>query len=194
MLSTPENWIDLHGDILYRYALSRVGKPEIAEDLVQEALLAALQNAKSFLGGSSERTWLISILKRKIIDHFRKTGREKPLSGSEEARLSYEDGGYFDETGHWKNIQEWGSLPSDILEDKEFWRVLSGCLDKLPLRMRQVFLLSEQDGLKGKEVCKVLGLSPSNLWVLLHRAKNGLRQCLETNWFDFLTVHKERKS
>lgn len=180
--SDPAEWLDRHGDALYRYAYVRTRNASLAEDLVQDTLLAALAAARSYSGAASERTWLIAILKNKLIDHQRRAGRETPLPDTvEDDDLSAL---VFDARGHWTlRPQEWGR-PHEALEQQQFWQVLEECVRALPARLAEAFLLREVDGLLADEVCKVLALTPSNLWVSLHRARLRLRLCLETRWFD----------
>jgi RNA polymerase sigma-70 factor (ECF subfamily) len=183
----PSAWLDEHGDCLFRYALVRLRNPSHAEDVVQETLLAALQNFDAFGGRSSERTWLVGILKHKLIDHFRRASREAPaeleiesLSGDE----NFRDEGEWIE--HWRPEcapTEWSITPEAALAQSEFWSVFDRCLDPLPERMARAFTLREVDGLTSDEVCELLGISSSNLWVLLHRARLRLRRCIELNWF-----------
>lgn len=178
----PETWVDRHGDILYRFALMRVGDTSVAEDLVQETLCAAFEARKRFSGRSSERTWLVGILKHKIADHFRRGAREIVVSDGFDRVAGEEDA--FDERGRWRSPPaEWGGSPEELLENHEFWGVFQHCLDGLSEGLRRVFSLRELDGLESTEVCKVLDITPTNLWVSLHRARNGLRKCLEKNWF-----------
>jgi len=177
----PEDWVALHGDVLFRFAIMRVKNPEIAEDLVQETLLAALKGKESFSGKSSERTWLVGILKHKIADHFRKSTREQPV---EDPQIYIDSEDPFDAGGRWKaGPGEWGQSPVKSLENQDFWGVLAGCVEELPERPRQVFSLRELDGMESTQVCKVLSISSTNLWVILHRARAQLSRCLEINWF-----------
>ncbi len=179
----PSGWVDLHGDALYRYALLRVKDPHAAEDLVQETFYSALRALDRFKGDSSERTWLIGILKHKVIDFFRKSVREIPSTDltNEDDSLEMD---LFDEKGRWMTPpRDWDVIPSKALEDKEFWRVFQDCLDGLTSALRNVFTMKEIDGMKGEEICKILGISATNLWVILHRSRGRLRKCLESNWF-----------
>jgi len=181
----PERWVETHGDALYRFALLRLRDPKAAEEIVQETFLAALQSRDRFLGQSSERSWLIGILKHKVIDHFRKNRRERPVDdiGSFEEEIE----GLFDENGHWKRDEtgpcEWAADPALLLERKEFWSAMERCLSKLPGRMASAFSLREIDDIDSREVCETLAISASNLWVLLHRARLQLRKCLEVHFF-----------
>ncbi len=177
----PERWLDEHGDVLFRFALARVRERAVAEDLVQETLLAALRARSRFAGRAAERTWLIAILKNKVIDHFRKHAREQSLDALEDPDELIN--AQFEADGHWHTPPDAWANPMAAFENEEFWRRMRECLDGLPERQAQAFSLCEFDGLEGPEACKVLGVSPSNLWVLLHRARMRLRQCLETGWF-----------
>jgi len=183
----PEHWVDQHGDYLFRYALLRLRDPELAEDVVQEIFLAALQAREKFSGRSSERTWLVGILKHKIVDHIRKASRERPFSDIESsadaADTLHPMEKLFDEKGKWKVAPiEWTG-PNTVLERKEFWEVFERCLSDLPARLCDAFSLREMDGLSTEEVCNVLHVSATNFWVMLHRARMRLRRCLEINWF-----------
>jgi RNA polymerase sigma-70 factor (ECF subfamily) len=177
---SPGSWVDQHGDFLYRYALLRVGRPEVAEDLVQETFLGALRGREQFRGDASERTWLVAILKYKLIDHLRRSRRERPLSSLGEDEWENE---LFDRTGHWKKSPRRWTIPGVALEQAELQQALSGCLSKLPARLAEAFSLSEMDELPSEEVCKVLAVSAGNLWVMLHRARLRLCACLEKSWF-----------
>jgi len=182
----PATWVDRHGDSLYRFALSRVRDPAVAEEVVQETFVSALQARGRFSGQSSERTWLVGILKHKIIDHFRRQRREQPVEDVE--ALTDELDALFDASGHWKMHEgagpiEWGTDAETLLAQQEFLEVLERCLMKLPQRLAQAFSLRELEELTTKEICQALQISPTNLWVILHRARRQLRQCLEVNWF-----------
>ncbi len=181
-LSDPASWADAHGDVLYRYALARVRDPAVAEDLVQEAFLAAFRNRESFEARASERTWLVAILKNKIVDHFRKVRRENhPEDIGDFAEM---DDSSFDASGRWRvGPAPWAKNPETVFVQKEFWGVLQGCIAELPGRLADTFVLRELEEFSGEEVCKVFSITPSNLWVSLHRARQRLRLCLERNWF-----------
>jgi RNA polymerase sigma-70 factor (ECF subfamily) len=178
----PDGWVRSHGDSLYRFALMRLRNPELAENAVQETLLAAYAGRDSFSGRSSERTWLMGILKRKIVDHFRKAGRERPVEDVD--ALSEPTEAAFTDRGRWKvGPRRWGGSPGADLEKAEFWRVLETCLEGLPPRLGQAFILLEIDQLESKEVCNSLEITSTNLWVMMHRARMRLRQCLQDRWF-----------
>ncbi len=178
----PERWLTDHGDVLYRFALLRVKRSATAEDLVQETLLAALRGADRFRGGSTERTWLLSILKHKISDHARQAGRERPATDVVGTDQWVE--GLFDHRGRWKaSPGDWGDEPGSAAEKAEFWSVFSGCLGTLPVRMRNAFTLRELDQIDSQNVCNELAVSPTNLGVILYRARLRLWRCLDDNWF-----------
>jgi RNA polymerase sigma-70 factor (TIGR02943 family) len=184
-LQSASRWVDDHGECLYRYALVRVRKAEVAEDLVQETFLAAVRGYEQFGGRSSERSWLVGILKNKIVDHFRKLGRE--TSFTEVEFLSDEFSEKFVSLGFWNHDlgpHEWKPEPDEVMHRAEFWQVMRNCLAKLPEKIRAVFTMREMDDVPSRDVCTMLSISDSNLWVMLHRARMALRECLEMNWFD----------
>jgi RNA polymerase sigma-70 factor (ECF subfamily) len=166
---------------LLRYAAMELRNREVAEDCVQEALLAALSAPASFEGRSNLRTWLTGILKHKIVDAIRRQSRERPVEGAEE---NLEDlDALFDETGHWADRPQPWEDPDGALHQKQFLAALEACLAGLPARTAQVFMLREHLGLETAEICKDLGITSTNCWVLLYRARMLLRECLEKNWF-----------
>ena len=179
----PERWVDDHGDFLYRYALMRVRHPEVAEDLVQETLCAAVRVYHGFRGRSSERSWLCGILKNKICDHFRKLGRETNFSDLEflndEMSHKFIDQGWNHDLGP----SEW-KAEAEFIDRAEFWQIFRDCLSKLPARVGDVFMLREMEEIETAQICQALKISQNNLWVMLHRARMALRECLELNWFE----------
>lgn len=184
----PSVWVDEHGDCLFRFALVRVRDKSIAEDLVQETLLSAIQSISSYGGKSTERTWLIGILKHKIIDHYRKNKNQVQLA-DEDTDLSGTER-FFERpdkwNGHWAiplRPVDPEQSPEEVLERGEFWDVMKACLSALPERVARVFTLREMDGINTDEICEILGLSSSNFWVIMHRARMQLRRCVEIKWF-----------
>lgn len=178
----PTYWLEKHGDYLFRYAMTRVRDKDLAEDLVQETLLAGMGSVDRFSGKSTIRTWLASILKHKVIDHFRKSGRQASLKDADD--LEYLMDSTFKDDGHWKTgPAKWEADPSEVLERGEFWEAYEGCLKNLPENHARAFTMREIDGMDGKEISKVLGISSSNLWVMLHRGRLALKNCLEQTFF-----------
>jgi RNA polymerase sigma-70 factor (ECF subfamily) len=179
----PEVWLTQHGDYLYRFAFARVKDPSVAEDLVQETLLAALTARKNFERRSAVRTWLSAILKHKIVDYLRKKVREQSTENLEAVGDSIDS--LFDSKGQWKvRPGKWQSNPMKIYEQQEFLDILYACLAKLPARLAKAFLMREMEELDTHEICKALDVSPTNSWVMLYRARMRLRRCLEINWFN----------
>ncbi len=161
-IPNPEAWVDEHGDALFGYALSRLKNISSAEDVVQETFLAAIRSQKKFSGSSSMRTWLIGILKHKIVDLIRKESREQPIDEIETLESPEEN--FFDRKGHWRiKPVDWQIHPGKILEQKEFMAVLFQCLEHLPDRLHRLFILRELENLETEEVCKVLKISSTNL-------------------------------
>jgi|ERR1700722_4041381 len=186
-LSDPERWVEEHGDYLFKFALLRLRDPARAEDAVQETFLAALKGGKSFAGRSAEKSWLAGILKNKIYDHFRKAGRETSFTdmefyASEEEGNFVASGAFKDAWDQERGPQEW-SGPGAALDSEVFWKTYNDCANKLPRNVAAVFNLREMDGVESREICAMLNISESNLWVMLHRARMALRRCLEINWF-----------
>lgn len=167
---------------MLRFALLQLRDRAAAEDAVQDALLAAIQGVSRFAGQSSVRTWLVGILKHKIIDSIRKTAREQPLErsggdGTEDLDAFFSDDGHFSEPP-----EDWSS-PERSLEERRFFEALERCLQALPGKTASAFTMRELMGLETEEICKELGISTSNCWVMLYRARMSLRACLERTWF-----------
>jgi len=186
-LSDPEQWVDLYGDYLFKFALLRLRDPSRAEDAVQETFLAALRGGRAFQGRSAEKSWLAGILKNKIYDYFRKASRETSFTDLD--FYGHEDNDRFVADGmgeggwiHKLGPQDWPE-PGMGLDNESFWQAYHQCAGKLPVNVAAVFNLREVDGVESKEICSLLNISESNLWVMLHRARMSLRRCLETNWF-----------
>lgn len=184
----PGVWVDRHGDYLFAFAMSRLRDKWLAEDMVQDTLLAAMQSGHKFEARSSERTWLCGILKHKIIDHFRKSSRETELTDEEADMSSYDY--LFREEGVWKGHWAadvrpiiWEGDPEKALESTEFRGILSHCLSELPDRVANVFVMREMEGMDAPEICDTLTISSSNFWVMMHRARLHLRRCIDFNWF-----------
>lgn len=172
-------WVDKHMPILYAYALKTVRDADAAEELVQETFLAALKNADRFAGRSSERTWLIGILRHKILDHYRQRAKSLHVDLEEDAME------FFTSSGHWsRKPSEWSCDPSTLAENHEFWGILEQCMGHLPESLAQAFVLREMEQCQAAVVCESLSISESNLWIRLHRARLRLRECLESNWFE----------
>jgi len=174
--------LERHRPYLLRFALLQLRDRTAAEDAVQDTLLAALQGASRFAGQSSVRTWLVGILKHKIIDGIRKTAREQPVErsgvdGAEDIDAFFSDDGHFADPP-----KEWAT-PERSLEERRFFEALERCLQSLPRNTASAFTMREFLGLETEEICKELGISTSNCWVMLYRARMSLRACLERTWF-----------
>ena len=162
---------------LLRYASLQLRDPHAAEDAVQETLVAALAGEASFAGRSNLRTWLTGILKHKIIDAIRRMSRETTSASEEEFDA------LFDQRGHWIEMPQAWPDPDACLDQKQFFKVLEECLDKLPAKTSRAFMMREHMGFETGDICKELAITPTHCWVLLHRARLALRLCLEMNWF-----------
>ena len=178
--------IEKHRDYLYRYALLQVRDASRADDVVQETLLAAMEGGGNFAGRSSLKTWLTGILKHKIIDLFRRQSKEAPLPdapGGEEDREFADE--FFDQarTDHWHAFPSTWQDPEHCFEQKRFWEAFERCNTRLPDQTARVFVMRELMGMETGDICKELGISATNCWVILHRARLNLRECLEASWF-----------
>jgi RNA polymerase sigma-70 factor (ECF subfamily) len=177
-LPEPKEWVERYGDTLYRYALSRLRRPHDAEEVVQEALLAALEARDGFHGRSHPRTWLVGILRHKVLSRLRARARRGPSADVDDLDDC------FDARGHWRKPRVRWSDPAALAERREFWRVVDSCLRRLPSRMAAAFTLRTVDEHAPDEVCADLSISAANLWVLLHRARLQLVRCLQIHWFN----------
>lgn len=170
---------------LLRFAHLQLRDASAAEDAVQDTLLAATERARQFVGAAAVSTWVFAILKNKIIDEFRRRSRQPQAAGDIEQEQGLEDAleEQFDERGHWVSHPTPWADPQASLEQKQFWAVFEVCISGLPEKPARVFGMRELLGMETTEICKELGLSASNCWVLLHRARLGLRDCLSRRWF-----------
>lgn len=179
----PSRWIEEYGDYLYSYAYFRLSSKELAEDLVQETFLAALHSMNNFKGDSKEKTWLVAILKRKIIDHYRKkSNTEVNLEQNEDTPFVKEG----ENKGQWEKSrvpEDWEQKNVSSSDREEFYKILDLCLSLLPEKWSCVFRWKTMEDYSSQKICKELGISSSNLWVIMHRARLRLRECFEKKWF-----------
>ena len=179
--TSPGQWVDAHGDYLFNFAVGQLRDPSVAEDLVQETFLAAFKARARFAGNSSERTWLVGILRHKIYDHLRHACRERAVRVDSEPRRRDEEA--WDDAVLWMHdVAAESESPSHRLELAEFRANLELALGKLPPRLAQVFQLYSVEDRPNREVCEQLNISESNLWVMLHRARMQLREQLADWW------------
>lgn len=180
-IANPEHWLQEHGDYLYGYAMSRLSDAEAARDIVQETLIAAWRAEHGFRGDSSARTWLVGIMKHKIIDHVRSEIRTRKLSEELERDPSSD---FFDTSGQWlQPVQAWQGNPEHLSQNQQFSDILQQCMAALPEQQREVFALRELSGEDSDSICNNCGISATNLHVIMHRARMALRKCLEIHWF-----------
>lgn len=177
----PNKWIDLYSDYLFNYTITRVKKRETAQDLVQETFFAGLKSMKNFKGQASERTWLVSILKRKIIDHYRKINSNK---GKAEVRMNLNFDGEND--GDWleqRVADPFDKNAENNLENIELGLAIHNCISKLPSKQAEVFKMKTLLGYDTETICNELDITASNLWVIIHRARTALASCMKKNWY-----------
>jgi len=177
----PNNWIQLYSDYLFNYTISRVNDRAMAQDLVSETFLAGLKSMQNFKGEASERTWLISILKRKIIDYYRKINSNK---GKAEVRMGYNSDS--ESEGDWleeRVADPFDKTAEDTIENSELGNAIHDCLGKLPEKQAKVFKMKTLLNYETEAICNELNITASNLWVIIHRARTAMASCMEKNWF-----------
>ena len=168
---------------LLKYASLQLRNAAWAEDAVSETLLAALEKPQAFAGQSQLKTWLVGILKHKLVDQIRKNSRELSTTASTDDGEDLDEL-LFSSNGHWRDTQhDWGN-PEDSLRQVDFMKVLEACVEKLPGQQGRLFMMREWLELDSDEICKELAITPTNLWVMLHRARLRLRECLQAGWFN----------
>jgi RNA polymerase sigma-70 factor (TIGR02943 family) len=178
----PKNWVDLYADMMYRFSLVRVKDSEAADELVQATFFAALKSQHTFAGKSSEKTWLFGILKHKIMDYFRRSKKHisiDPTSSEETDRIQCDSNGHMN-----PKPTNWNMDPEKAAENSESAEILATCLEGLPDKFDKLFVLKEIDGMSSEKICNEFGIKPTNLWVILHRARNQLKKCMESNWLN----------
>ncbi|MCF6248992.1 MAG: sigma-70 family RNA polymerase sigma factor [Desulfobacula sp.] len=181
VLNNPSDWVEKYGDYLYAFAFYRVKDDILAQDLVQDALMGALKSKDKFKGTSSEKTWLTGIIKHKIIDAIRKKYRETAFEDKALDFRTRENA--FNDKGMWKTgPRKWASNPEELLNQKDFLTVVNKCFGELPDRPGRALAMKELDGETTKTICKVLNVSSTNAWVILHRARALMRKCIEAKW------------
>jgi RNA polymerase sigma-70 factor (ECF subfamily) len=168
---------------LVRFAQLQLRNAALAEDAVQDALMAVLEKPERFAGQSSLRTYVTGILKFKIIDNLRAASRERQIDCAVDQSEDEALDALFLADGHTRDTpRQWGN-PDGTLEQKDFFRVLEVCLEKLPAQGARLFMMREWLELETDDICKELALTPANVWVILYRARLRLRECLDLNWF-----------
>jgi len=171
---------------MLRFARLQLGNDDEAEDAVQEALAGASKNAANFRGEAALKTWIIAILKNKVADILRQRKR-RPINASQMTSPDQEGAlpPVFDQRGMWRDAARparWEDPEAD-LHSAQFLAVFDACLNRLPPQQGRVFMMREVVELDTSEICAELGLSTTNVHIILHRARLGLRACLQLHWF-----------
>jgi len=180
----PQTWLEEYGDYLFSYGLLRVKDTHLAEDLVQETLLAAISAKNTFSHQSATRTWLIGILKHKLIDHFRRQGCEVAVGDLVDQDEGDNLDDFFRANGRWIEKPDVFPGPESAFQQKEFWKIFQKCLSGLKPKQAEVFLAKEIYGMSNEDICKDFALRSTNVWVIMHRARLSLNRCLKINWVD----------
>ncbi|MDT8347150.1 MAG: sigma-70 family RNA polymerase sigma factor, partial [Flavobacteriaceae bacterium] len=174
-------WVERYADFLFNYTITRVNDAVLAEDLIQETFIAGIKSMKNFKGEAAERTWLVSILKRKIIDHYRFSNSKK---GKAEVKMSYlnpseDDGDWMEER---VSDQRHDNI-EDQIENEELGDAINSCIAQLPEKYALIFKEKTIQNMDTETICKAHDITASNLWVIIHRARTQLKDCLKKNWF-----------
>lgn len=175
---------------LHRFALLKLRNDDLARDAVQDTLVAALENRARFAGKSTLKTWLTAILKFKIIDSIRRQAKEPTFSSIAENDGEDIEDWLEDESSPFTQTAPVWERPEAAFEEKEFWRIFEFGLARLPSKTQRVFVMRDVLGHSTEEICKELKITETNCWVILHRARMGMRQYLNENWF--LTIDSAR--
>jgi len=188
----PHLWVDRYGDYLFRYANSRLRDANAAEEVVQETFLNGVKYQKQYAGKGAEQAWLLGILKRKIIDFIRKRNKQNQATPYEDDHDLTNQ--LFDKKGNWRlGAVPWSKKPEENMESDELWKVVQDCMSHLPSNQADVFMLSVMEEMDSEEICQELSITPSNLWVRMHRARLGLAKCVGAKWFDSGEVRTHAK-
>jgi RNA polymerase sigma-70 factor (ECF subfamily) len=183
-ITPPEQWVDLYGDYLYGFAMSRLRNPDAAADCVQDTFLAGIKALDRFDGSRDIKFWLRGIMRNKIVDQIRKSIKENKvdIEAEDEAIL---ESFWFKYSGIvTTNPDPWQFNPRKSYDNGEFWKVFETCIDQVKNPARQAFVLRVLEDQTTEEVCKVMDIKPNYLWVLLHRARSQLKTLLEQNWLN----------
>lgn len=176
----PKTWVSKYSNYLFNYTITRVNDIEIAKDLISETYLAGLKSQDNFKGNSTERTWLVSILKHKIVDYYRKINSNK---GKAEVRMNMFSK---DQEGDWleeRVADHKDSTPQDNLENTELGLAIENCLEQIDEKQTQIFRMKTIQNYDTEAICNVYDITPTNLWVIIHRARKSLADCMGNTWF-----------
>lgn len=176
----PELWVEKYGDYFLYFTISKVSDREVAKDIVSETFLAGLKSKANFEGRSTEKTWLTSILNRKIIDHYRKINSNK---GKAEVKIDYNSE---DQEGSWleEQVSSTESASADFtMQNKELGEAILSCLEQINPKHAEIFKMKTMQDYDNEVICKEMKITSSNLWVIIHRARTALANCLDKSWF-----------
>lgn len=181
-------WVNEYTDSLYDWALFKTSDSFIAEELVQETFIAAFNSLEKFNEKSHPRTWLFGILNHKILDHYRSSNKNNETTFTQHHLETSDDDMsiFFDKKEHWElslKFKQWTESDQELLDNPEFCEILSKCISNLKADSQAIIRLKFVDGEKSEIICQDLGITPTNLWQIIHRSKLQLRKCLDLHWF-----------
>lgn len=180
-----KEWVNKYSEELYKWAFHKTSDSETSNDLVQDTFLAAVKSIDKFEGKSNPKTWLFSILNNKISDHYRKEYKQIIINESNLQNKETKNS-FFDQKGCWEESEKPAFWPTDeenLLDNNNFKLQLANCLEGLPPVWNKAIKLKYLSDIDGNDICQEIGVSKTNYWQILHRAKLQLRKCLEINWF-----------
>jgi|TARA_A100001015_G_C14730475_1_gene609646 RNA polymerase sigma-70 factor (ECF subfamily) len=181
-ITPPEKWVELYSDYLYGFAMSRLRDPEASADCVQDTFLAGIKALNRFDGSRDIKFWLRGIMRNKIVDQIRKTVKENKVDIDSEDETLLESFWFRFSGIATTNPEPWQFNPRKQYDNTEFWVVFRECIDSVKNPARQAFVLRVLEDMTTEEVCKIMDITPNYLWVLLHRARQQLKELLEEKW------------
>lgn len=168
---------------LLRHARFALHDDSLAEDLVQDTLIAVFEQHERRRGDASLVTWATAILKNKIADWYRAPARKRMVQfQADDGRLDDAIDALYDAEGAYTEpIPAW-QQPDNRTEQRQMMTVLERCVSCLPRQTGRVFMMREWLGFETAEICERVGVSADNCRTILHRARMALRQCMQRDW------------
>ncbi len=173
-----------HALALYGYAYARLRNHHLAEDLVQDSLIAAWKSRENYQGGAALTSWLTGILRHKMMDHHRSASRRPVESLDARAERNGSTKDLFSDSGDWAidpnhGMHELMQSPAKAAQNSDLRKWITLCMEKLPDRLHILFTAREVDELPVADAAKVAGVTAGSAAVLLTRARQMLRLCLQ---------------
>lgn len=183
MRDEVDGWVRQWRGAMLRFARLHLSSHEDAEDAVQDTFAAALVADPATLTGVDPRPYLFGILRNKVMDKLRRRYRAEVTTDQPEDDL---DALLFDGRDHWLGgvaPKPWAT-PEAQLESDQFFRVVDICVSNLPVKPARVFSMKEFLECGAEEICEALGITRSDYWQCLSRARKQIHLCLNERWFE----------